>query len=187
MRDSRKVKAPPSPPDYASGEAERAAAEQEIREDYAARNRAMFPLAGFVALHTLLLIVSLFHLPEDDSPWAKRDIALVLTAALGPIALAKCGFCFIAMGDNRGYSDYRGRLPAAHRRTILAGSLTLGLLALLTAPRLLFGSPALDFLLPFRGELPLLPPWALIPLFNAPALLLAPCAVDRLTCRPRPG
>ena len=185
MRDFRPMNTPGYQQDWQAREAERAAREKEIRADYAARNCAMYPLAGMIAVLLLTLLLGIFQMeaiPADSHRWA-----LVLTAALGPLALAKIGFCFIAMDHNRGRGDYRGRIPAPHRREMLAGSLQLCLLALLTAPNLLFGNPALDFLLPFLGEKSFLPPGVLIPLFNAPALLLTTCAVDRLTCRPRPG
>ena len=187
MRDFRPMNDPGYQQDWRVREAERDAREKEIRADFAARNQAMYLLAGMVALLLLTLSISLFQLPNNGE-LTSLDLAKVLTAALGPLALLKCGFCFIAMEENRGRGDWRSLLPAPHRREMLAASLTLCLLAFLTLLALLppFNLTALQFLLP-GGETPFLPSWALIPLTTAPALLLTTCAVDRLTCRPRPG
>ena len=185
MRDFRPMNDPSYQQDWQVRESERAAREKEIRADFAARNRAMYPLAGMITTLTLTLLLSILNARDLNSG---QYLALVLTAALGPIALAKCGFCFIAMSDSSACEDWRGLLPAPHRREMLAASLTLCLLAFLTLLALLppFNLTALQFLLP-GGETPFLPSWALIPLTTAPALLLTTCAVDRLTCRPRPG
>ena len=179
MRDFRPMNTPGYQQDWTAREAERAAREKEIRADYAARNRAMYPLAGMVAALTLLLIAGIYQ-NQENSSWT----IWVLTAAIGPIALAKVGFCFIAMDSNSSAEDYRGLIPAPYRRAMLANSLQLCLLALLTAFAFSF---APDSWAEFLQKITPVPSWALIPLLNAPALLLTTCAVDRLTCRPRPG